>query len=325
MDRKRKYDESYDDSNKVRRGPGQTNAASSAHLVARHYNARPDVGVEKRKESKIIRMRSFNNWVKSVLISSHVREGQHALDMGCGKGGDLRKWAVAKIRSLVAADIAAVSLDQMQERYKSMNNPTFGAQFYALDCYSELLAPRLPPNTVFDIVSMQFCLHYAFESEHKARTMLENVSKNLRSGGWFVGTIPDANWIVKRVKQEPKGSFGFGNSIYRIEFDNIKDSDSGGKAGFTKFGCKYMFHLVDAVDCPEYLVHWLTFEKLAREYGLSLRLRENFHDFYAQQSQNEEHQQLLRRIRVIGGGSPEMSGEEWEASGIYLAFAFQKI
>jgi mRNA (guanine-N7-)-methyltransferase len=44
----------------------------------------------------------------------------------------------------------------------------------------------------FDIVSMQFCLHYAFESESKARMMLENVTRYLRPGGVLLGTIPDA-------------------------------------------------------------------------------------------------------------------------------------
>lgn len=43
---------------------------------------------------------------------------------------------------------------------------------------------------------MQFCLHYAFENESKARMMLENVSKHLRYGGMFVGTIPDSELIL---------------------------------------------------------------------------------------------------------------------------------
>jgi mRNA (guanine-N7-)-methyltransferase len=125
-----------------------------------------------------------------------------------------------------------------------------------------LIAPKLRPDLKFDTVSMQFCLHYAFENEKKARTMLQNVSSQLRSGGHFIGTIPDANWIVKRVREEPVNSFGFGNSIYSITFDDIQDTnDDRKKIGFTKYGCKYMFHLVDAVDCPEYLVHWATFER----------------------------------------------------------------
>lgn len=43
---------------------------------------------------------------------------------------------------------------------------------------------------------MQFCLHYSFETEEKARITLNNVTTNLRSGGIFIGTVPDANWIV---------------------------------------------------------------------------------------------------------------------------------
>jgi mRNA (guanine-N7-)-methyltransferase len=51
----------------------------------------------------------------------------------------------------------------------------------------------------------------------------------------------------------------FGNDIYGIAFDQI---DS-----FPKFGARYMFHLEDAVDSPEYLVHVPTLEKSAAPVG----------------------------------------------------------
>ena len=35
-------------------------------------------------------------------------------------------------------------------------------------------------------------MHYAFESEEKVRIMLDNVTRFLRPGGTFFGTIPDA-------------------------------------------------------------------------------------------------------------------------------------
>lgn len=43
---------------------------------------------------------------------------------------------------------------------------------------------------------MQFCMHYAFETEAKVRMMLQNVARYLKPGGVFVGTIPDAKNLL---------------------------------------------------------------------------------------------------------------------------------
>ena len=40
-----------------------------ANVVAQHYNSLPETGAEARKDSRIYHMRSFNNWIKSQLIS----------------------------------------------------------------------------------------------------------------------------------------------------------------------------------------------------------------------------------------------------------------
>ena len=39
------------------------------------------------------------------------------------------------------------------------------------------------------------------------------------------------------------------------------------------FGAQYKFHLEGVVDCPEFLVHFQTLEKLAEKYGLILIAR----------------------------------------------------
>jgi mRNA (guanine-N7-)-methyltransferase len=59
--------------------------------------------------SPIIGLKAFNNWVKSVLItqfahpalqkSSFAGQGNKrgkVLDLGCGKGGDVSKWAKSR-------------------------------------------------------------------------------------------------------------------------------------------------------------------------------------------------------------------------------------
>lgn len=60
--------------------------------VANHYNSRRQVGVKERINSPIYHMKNFNNWIKSMLFRQFVRRGDVALDVACGKGGDLLKW-----------------------------------------------------------------------------------------------------------------------------------------------------------------------------------------------------------------------------------------
>ena len=99
----------------------------------------------------------------------------------------------------ISVDIAEISVTQARERWQTMPHPRFDAAFAAIDCYTEPLSKAFPPERLaqpFDVVSMQFCMHYAFESSQKARCMLRNVSQYLRKGGVFLGTIPNADQLL---------------------------------------------------------------------------------------------------------------------------------
>ena len=52
----------------------------------------------------------------------------------------------------------------------------------------------------FDIISTQMAIHYFFESEHKLRMYLKNVSDRLRPGGYFIGTTIDSDYLVYKVR-----------------------------------------------------------------------------------------------------------------------------
>ncbi len=69
--------------------------------VVRHYNARPQRDTQARQESPIFHLKALNNWIKSVLIDQFSRRGDRALDMCCGKGGDLLKWQRQNVSCLV--------------------------------------------------------------------------------------------------------------------------------------------------------------------------------------------------------------------------------
>ncbi|KAJ7134960.1 mRNA capping enzyme-domain-containing protein [Mycena crocata] len=317
--------------------PPPKKLAGDVDVVVDHYNTRPEVGVVQRETSPIIGLKSFNNWVKSVLISRFAhpalaaskvvargsRSRGKVLDMGCGKGGDMRKWAKARAAEVLGVDIAGVSVDQARARWQELRAPRFDATFAALDCYTEPLSKAFSPAklaTPFDVVSMQFCMHYAFESIHKARCMLENVSRWLRPGGTFIGTIPNADQLLQNLEGVPADApdLTFGNDVYKIRFED--------RAHKPLFGHKYWFYLQDAVEnVPEYVVKWDNFVQMAADYGLHPVYKEEFHDVFSEHREHSEFGPLMVRMKVVdANGESAMDEDQWEAANIYIAFAFEK-
>lgn len=165
--------------------------------------------------------------------SVHGNErGLLVLDIGCGKGGDLQKWQAApqKVDLYVGLDPADVSIEQARKRYLDMQKRSgrdrqqhnFQAEFLIKDCFGEWLGDvpivqevgidgsvgsdahgsiRPGGKGGFDIVSMMFCMHYAFESEAKAKMMLRNVAGALKKGGRFLGVIPNSDVLTAKVKE----------------------------------------------------------------------------------------------------------------------------
>lgn len=297
--------------------------------VADHYNARPNTDREARVDSPIIGLKRFNNWIKSVLIGRFGRrEGDTApqikvLDLGCGKGGDLQKWAKAGTDEYVGIDIAAVSVEQARSRWQGLRGKRFPAEFYTLDCFEDSIEEVLSPVLVtrpFDVVSMQFCMHYAFETEAKVRTMLENVVRYLKPGGIFIGTIPDAQNLFEHLDAaDPANPLVFGNSVYSVKFD-AREHDS-------MYGHRCTFYLQDAVEeVPEYVVYWDNFVALAAEYGLAPRFQANFQTIFAEEQEDPYFSNLLRRMNVMDAeGNAEMDEDQLDAAMLYLGFAFVKL
>ncbi|KAF3035518.1 mRNA cap guanine-N7 methyltransferase [Didymella keratinophila] len=212
----------------------QEAASRGVHdVVKQHYNMVPERGREWRQtDSKIKGLRSYNNWVKSSLIQKFIGDERNLkiLDIGCGKGGDLQKWqASRKVELYVGCDPADVSINQAKERYKSMQKKSrrlFHAEFFAKDCFGEWLGdipiirdvgidPGVGPGNAmsqrwggggWDMVTMMFCMHYAFESEAKAKGMLRNVAGALKKGGRFIGCIPNSDILSTKVIEHHKAN-----------------------------------------------------------------------------------------------------------------------
>ena len=143
------------------------------------------------------------------------------LDIGCGKGGDLGKWQLAPqtVGLYVGLDPADQSIEQARDRYVGMRRgrrPMFDGRFHVKDCFGEWVGEvpivrevGIDPNAgsgsnrwgggQFDVVTMMFSMHYAFESEEKVKMMLRNVAGSLKKGGRFIGVVPNSDALASRV------------------------------------------------------------------------------------------------------------------------------
>ncbi|KAI0530204.1 mRNA capping enzyme-domain-containing protein [Xylaria digitata] len=306
------------------------------------------------------------------------------LDIGCGKGGDLGKWQQApqRVQLYVGLDPADVSIDQAKDRYRSMGSQggrgggrggrggyrgarqqqhLFDARFFVKDCYGESLGdvdivrqvgfdPSPMGHSGFDIVSMMFCMHYAFETEEKARMMLQNVSSALKKGGRFIGCIPNSDVISDRVAKfnertaekedvveegkpssedkeegEAEETAEWGNELYRVRFPGKTPEDGIFRP---PFGWKYNFFLDEAVEeVPEYVVPWEAFRAIAEDYNLELQYHQSFKDIWESEKDDHILGPLSERmgVRGRGRGSLLVSPEEMEVANFYVAFCFYKV
>lgn len=214
----------------------------------------------------------------------------------------------------------------------------------------------------FDVVSMMFSMHYAFENEKNARTMLRNVAGALKKGGRFIGCIPNSDVLGEHVrkfnekaaaKREAKNSEGnadgsttpppadpedgeleegeaeptaeWGNSIYRVRFPGKTPEDGIFRPAF---GWKYNFFLDEAVEeVPEYVVPWEAFRALADDYNLELQFHRTFPEIWEAEKDDAELGPLSERmgVRGRGGGPLLVSDDEMEAASFYIGFCFYKV
>ncbi|KAK1116844.1 hypothetical protein K0M31_018006 [Melipona bicolor] len=349
---------SSNNSEKTNESLSKKEYSDNSLLVIQHYNTILD----DRNKSRILYMRNFNNWIKSMLMSEYTNEiygtRLKALDMCCGRGGDLFKWKKLNVTYLICADLAERTIQECQDRYNEMlkqnsaerkYSPIFTAEFITADCTKVRLRSKFEdPSIKFDLVSCQFAFHYCFESLEQAECMLKNASECLKPGGYFIGTIPDAYDLVSRWQRCDGNSFG--NDIYSVEFFCNKTKPP-------LFGAKYHFKLGNLVNCPEFLVYLPVFRKLALKFGLNLVKFERFDSFYERMKDKRKGKQLLKKIQALEtypsrhgemlSGNPDkdyqhakeyntqktsnrreigtLSQPEWEVISLYAVFAFQKM
>jgi SAM-dependent methyltransferase len=176
-------------------------------------------------------MRSFQNWIKSILIYTYCQPFSRTkggkimkasiLDIGCGRGGDIQKMYHARVGDYIGIDPDYEGLfaatDSAVSRYNFMKSkfPDYGKMIFIqadgslplkVDIQSKRLSNMSQDNKnninkyfdskkKFDIITSMFAIHYLFDSQESINNLINNIKLYLNIGGFIVFTLFDAGRV----------------------------------------------------------------------------------------------------------------------------------
>ena len=264
-----------------------------------------------------VNLRHFHNrFVKQSLIQSVSRENDTLSDLAVGKGGDIPKWIDSKLKFVFGIDLShdnihnkkdgacvrfinshktssrvpdalfvvgnsGIDLSSKSNTISNTDRITIDAIFGKIRDTDTLPAVVKRNSGIaqngFNICSVQFALHYMFESELILDSFLKNVSFVTKLGGFFIGTCWDGVAIFNELKDLKKGD------MYKISTETQSNHDNAVLCQITKQYSSNVFgNDMTSIGMPvdikqdsinnirEYLVNFKLFIQLMSIYGFEL-------------------------------------------------------
>jgi hypothetical protein len=276
------------------------------------------------------------------------------LDLATGRGGDLYKWRDNKINKVVGIDLVDSNIYDTKDgaciRYTEFkkNMEAFKVDFVPdvsflqgditknildgsamLSEHSKELYDLLwndPSNsqysfTKFNIISMQFAIHYTFKNDTMLNNLLTNIRENLKPGGLFIGCCFDGNIVYNKLKDKPFDGYidGFSQEhlIWRIrkKYDNLKVPDNLDTVNSIGMPIDVYLHSIGKT-VTEYLVNYEFLKRKLAEIYLVPVESHLFIEIYNKYKDHPEFSDLLSNI--------DKNSSEKEFSGMNRLFIFQK-
>lgn len=214
--------------------------------------------------------RSLCNALKAYLVKEAVDAWRaeasgriRVLDLGCGRGGDLRKWASYRLRGFVGLDGGVTCVEEAQARHAGLvaqGKSAVHAVFHVVDVTR--VAWPLETGSV-NIVSSMFFLQFAFSSRRVAAHVLDEITRVLDDNGVLCGILPDGNRVTSllqdRRAQTCFGHFRLQKCRHAAEAEDAAEADA-------PFGVAYNFALTKEA-CTEFVVSAKLLEELLTARG----------------------------------------------------------
>ena len=308
-----------------------------ASIVAQRYDAFHRRSRDERASSLSSKLGNVNNLCKRRMIDAVARSfapsSLRVLDLACGKGGDIGKWLEYDPREYVGVDLSQRSLEEAASRFAShqrrLGKSACTCAFVHADMTTDDLTKSI--SSRFDVVNMQFALHYGFGCRESAHRMLSNVSSLLYVGGFFIGITTDPLVLVRGLMSRSsvfRTAHGdvraYGNRIFSVATtaDHDRRLRSMTRDVSTHFGVELAFSLSPSVYLtPEFLVTLPALRAVAESVGLEMRSVQNLHTLILSE---KDPTHMLERANALSEDRL-IDPLTWETAHQYMAFVFMKM
>ena len=211
--------------------------------VKHHYNK---TASNIRKNDDVGKVARVHNWVKAMLIEKLCSPDDTIIDIGCGRGGDVKKYKHSKIQHIIGIDLSDKSLLEMKKRCEK---ESLTCELICADACSVCL-----PTNVDGIVA-NFSLHYFFNG--RENIIIPKIYNSLKYEGYFWGIVSNPKILTNK------------SDLFSVDITEKN-----------KQYTSYKFTLGNAVsECVESVIHTEKFEFVCNMSGFKTILIQNLHDF----------------------------------------------
>jgi len=297
---------------------------------------------------------------------------QDILDIGIGRGGDIGKYNTSRINSLVGVDIDSAGLftldDGVMSRYNKFKRKFQHLMFPItlivgdgsgkLDLESQIrLIPAMTEKNkesivsvfgengqskkhlTFDIINMQFSVHFMFRNDDTLNSCCENFKKYLKHGGIVLISTIDGNLLNEILQKEPIFSRSYttdtGEKRILFEYKKLYNETNIAKTGlavdfhnasFNEIGTYNTEYIVD----PKFMI-----EQFKKKAGLALIETDTFENQYkihkhflqeiAPYEANEKTNKYFKRVIEFYNQNDEINKNSFDFTKLHRYYVFQKI
>jgi len=294
--------------------------------------------VSRDKSSTLNTQIFHNKIIKNIELLGEARKllslengSVNLLDFATGRGGDLYKWRDNKINKVVGIDLVDSNIYDTKDgaciRYTEFkkNMEAFNVDFIPdvsilhgdvskniLDGSAMLRDHSKELHTSlwfendetkysvnkFDIISMQFAIHYLFKDESMFNNLLTNIKENLKPNGLFIGCCFDGNLVYNALlgKQLGDSLDGYKDEqlIWRIRKQYLNIGSSVKLDAYTPMGMAIDVYLHSiGKSITEYLVSYDYLVRRFSEINLVPVKTELFGDIYKKYNDVPEFKHIL--------------------------------